>query len=196
MPCAALSLVPCERASNRVRRRALSEQTSALSDGASAHCRGARAPSRAANYGDPIMKSSGWAGPMGLLGKIYHPRAQAGVAERRRMRSMQRPVMNPNFALESPSAGKARKSRFEWLWRIFRFIGRLLTATPVRQAQAVPQRGGDAHQPSCSRAHVSPGVRADSAGRVFVGVDLRRDASRAATPGRRIRSRLAFITTR
>ena len=38
--------------------------------------------------------------------------------------------MNPNFALESPSAGKARKSRFEWLWRIFRFIGRLLTANP------------------------------------------------------------------
>ena len=43
---------------------------------------------------------------------------------------MQRPVMNPNFALESSNAGKARKSRFEWLWKIFRFIGRLLTATP------------------------------------------------------------------
>jgi len=38
--------------------------------------------------------------------------------------------MNPNFALESSKGGNARKSRFEWLWRIFRFIGRLLTATP------------------------------------------------------------------
>ena len=43
--------------------------------------------------------------------------------------------MNPNFALESPSAGKARKSRFEWLWRICRFIGRLLTATPFGKAK-------------------------------------------------------------
>ena len=43
---------------------------------------------------------------------------------------MQRPVMNPNFALETPSNGKGRKPRFEWLRKIGRFIVRLLTASP------------------------------------------------------------------
>ena len=38
--------------------------------------------------------------------------------------------MNPNFALESPSTGKPRKPRFEWLRKIGRFIVRLLTASP------------------------------------------------------------------
>ena len=51
--------------------------------------------------------------------------------------------MNPNFALESPgAAGKARKSRFDWLWRIFRFIGRLLTATPFGKSKQFRNEDG------------------------------------------------------
>jgi pimeloyl-ACP methyl ester carboxylesterase len=43
---------------------------------------------------------------------------------------MQRPVMNPNFRLESPSSGPARKPRFQWLRKIFGFFLRLLMASP------------------------------------------------------------------
>jgi len=51
--------------------------------------------------------------------------------------------MNPNFALESAAAAKkARKSRFEWLWRIFRFIGRLLTATPFGKSKQFRNEDG------------------------------------------------------
>jgi pimeloyl-ACP methyl ester carboxylesterase len=50
--------------------------------------------------------------------------------------------MNPTFQYEAPSAGKARKPRFEWLWKCFRLIGRLLMASPFkRRAQFRNEEG-------------------------------------------------------
>ena len=43
---------------------------------------------------------------------------------------MQRPVMNPNFQLESPAAKKAPKPRFQWLRKILGFFVRLLMLSP------------------------------------------------------------------
>ncbi|MEA2711094.1 MAG: hypothetical protein QOF78_3695, partial [Phycisphaerales bacterium] len=40
--------------------------------------------------------------------------------------------MNPSFTLE-PSSKNARKSRFAWLWAIFRFVGRMLVFSPFRR---------------------------------------------------------------
>jgi hypothetical protein len=52
--------------------------------------------------------------------------------------------MNPNFALESPSKGKGRKPRFEWLRKIGRFILRLLLATPFGKAKQFRNEEGSA----------------------------------------------------
>ena len=46
---------------------------------------------------------------------------------------MQRPVMNPTFQYEAPATAKARKPRFEWLWRILKAAARLLMFSPFRR---------------------------------------------------------------
>lgn len=55
---------------------------------------------------------------------------------------MQRPVMNPNFSLESPNSGTARKRRLEWLWRVLGFTIKLLMATPFGKRQAFRNEEG------------------------------------------------------
>lgn len=57
---------------------------------------------------------------------------------------MQRPVMNPNFSLESPNSGKARKPRFAWLWKILGVVAKVLTASPFGKRKAFRNEEGTA----------------------------------------------------
>src|SRR5688572_29933973 len=92
--------------------------------------RGARAPSRSANYGDPELKASEWPAARVAAQNVARNPLKPG-ARRYDGRDMQRPVMNPNFSLESPSANKkARKPRFVWLRKILGFFVRLLMVSP------------------------------------------------------------------
>ena len=50
--------------------------------------------------------------------------------------------MNPNFKLESPSAAPKKKSALEPLWKIFRFAGRLLMATPFGKSKQFRNEDG------------------------------------------------------